>query len=426
MNRDIKIAKGFRLLLAFCLTVFLQTAALSQSDHQSQFLQKLGVLDSLDSKILNETREIYVQLPDSYSPDSKQKYPVVYILDGKVLLPAVNAVQSFYSGGFTPEMVLVGIVTDKNRTRDLTTSTITTKYGMPFQQENGKAANFRSFLEKELIPFVEKTYPVTSYRTLVGHSYGSLFAVATLMELPDLFANYLAIDPSLDWDDQKLLKQAQRTLADRNLDGKALYVSLSGQLHMQNSQITIDNVMQDTTDFTLFPRSNMEFSNLVKANSQNGLAYSWKFYPKDIHGTVSFPSLMDGLISLFKWYQMEHTDKLNSFDTSKEELSNIITYREQKLKDHFGYSEAPYPKELMTMMGYMNLDMQEIEKSKMYFELAIKHYPKSADAYSSIADYYEAQDNAPDAIKSLNKAYELSGDIQYKNRVENLKIKYKK
>ncbi len=421
----LKKLKGLNILMALSLLTLVQQVAIAQNNKQPQFLQQVGVLDSLHSKILNETREIYVQLPDSYTPDSKEKYPVVYILDGKVLLPAVNAVQSFYSGGFTPEMVLVGISNDKNRVRDLTTTTITTKYGMPFNEESGGAAHFRAFIEKELIPYVESNYPVTNYRTLIGHSYGGLFTVGTLMEQPDLFMNYLAIDPSLDWDDQKLVKQAQKTLATQNFEGKALFVSLSGQLHMQNSKITIDNVMQDTTDYTLFPRSNMEFSNLVKENSKNGLDYSWKFYPQDIHGTVSFPSLMDGLISLFDWYQMENTDKINSFDTSKDELMRIITYRENKLATHFGYSQSPYPEELLVMSGYMNMDMQQVEKAKMYFDLAVKHFPESADTYSSIADYYESQGDMDNAIKSLNKAYDLSGDHQYKDRAESLNIKKK-
>ncbi len=340
-----------------------------------------------------------------------------------MFLPTVNEVQNYYSGGFTPEMVLVGISNEKNRLRDLTTSSITTKYGMPFNEKNGEADNFLKFIETELIPFIENKYPVTGYRTLIGHSYGGLFTIYTLIHQPELFDNYLAIDPSLDWDDQRLLKEAKETIATRDYENKALFMSLSGQLHMQNSQITIDNVMQDTTDYTLFSRSNIAFSNLVKQNAQNGLSFEWKFYPEDIHGTVPFPSIMDGLISLFEWYQMEYTDKINSFDTSKEELLSIITNREQKLKRHFGYSEPPYPEELLNMSGYMNLEMQQPEKAKMYFELAIEYYPESANAYDSMADYYEAQNDIPNALRLVQKASELSEDAYYKDRIQSLKQK---
>ena len=358
-----------------------------------------------------------MQLPDNYSPTSNQKYPVVFILDGEVFLPTVHNFQSFYSGGFTPEMVLIGISNNKNRMRDLTTSKITEMYGMPFEQENGGAVNFSKFLETELIPYIENKYSVTNFRTLIGHSYGGLFTVYTLINHSYLFSNYIAIDPSLDWDNQKLLKEAEEVFKNQNYNNKSLFISLGGQLHMQNSEITIDNVMQDSTAYTLFARSNITFSNIAKQNTDNGLFFDWKFYPKDIHGTVPFPSIMDGLISLFEWYQMENTDKINSFDTPKEELFSIIKYREKKLKGHFGYSEPPYPEELLNMSAYMNMDMQQAEKAKMYFELAIEYYPESANAYDSMADYYERNGDNDNALKFVTKAFEISGDDSYKARI---------
>jgi hypothetical protein len=320
-----------------------------------------------------------------------------------------------------PEMVLVGVSNSKNRTRDLTTSVIRTKYGMPFNEENGEAINFSKFMENELIPFIESNYPVTAFRTLIGHSYAGLFTVFTLMNYPYLFDNYLAIDPSLDWDDQKVINESKAILTNQNFSSKSLFMSLSGQLHMQNPEITIDNVMKDTSDFTIFARSNIEFSDLVKQNSKNGLTYEWKFYSKDLHGTVSFPSIMDGMISLFDWYQMENTYKINSFETPKEELFSIVKYREKKLKNHFGYQVAPYPEDLLTMLGYMNLEMQQPEKAKMYFEFAIEYYPESANAHDSMADYYLAQKDNVNALKFVKKAYDLSGSDYHKKRIEGLK-----
>ncbi|RZT95786.1 hypothetical protein EV201_0411 [Ancylomarina subtilis] len=414
--------------LKIALTTGLMILSLNCINAQvnQRFLQKVGVVDSLYSQILNESRNIYVQLPASYTPEKNQKYPVVFILDGEVFLPTVSDVQNYYSGGFTPEMVLVGISNKKNRIRDLTTSTITTKYGMPFNEKNGEADHFSQFIEKELIPFIENKYPVTNFRTLIGHSYGGLFTIHMLINHPTLFANYIAIDPSLDWDDQKLLKKAQGLLVGQKYKNKSLFMSLSGQLHMQNSKITLDNVMQDTTDFSLFARSNIAFSNLIRQNAKkNGLVFDWKFYPGDIHGTIPFPSIMDGLLSLFKWYQMENTDKINSFDTPKDELLAIIRYREQKLKEHFTYSEPPYPEELLNMSGYMNMDMQQFEKAKMYLELAIEYYPESANAFDSMADYYEAKGDLNNAIKYVSKALELSGNDFYKKKIEGLKMKKK-
>jgi len=409
-------------ILFLFLTLLFQVTLKAQTSNDN-VLHKVGTTDSLYSVILGEQRNIFVQFPAEYSENGNKKYPVVFILDGDVLLPTVENVQSFYSGGFTPEMVLIGISNDKNRTRDLTTSIITEKYGMPFHVESGGADEFGRFIEEELIPYVEKKYPVTNFRTLIGHSYGGLFTIYTLIHSPALFSNYIAIDPSLDWDNQKLLREAQEKFPGQNYEGKSLFMALSGQLNKQDPNMTIDNVMKDTTLLTLFPRSNITFSNLVKQNNKNGLAFEWKFYPRDLHGTIPYPSIMDGMIFNFEWYQMENTDKFNSPLTPKEELFKIINYRAGKLETYFGYMAPPYPEDVLNVLGDMSIDMAQLEKAKMFFEFAIKFYPDSGDGYHSMANYYEKNNDYNNAIKYLSKALELSGNDSYRSRIEELKKK---
>ena len=393
-----------RIILSIGFCVLINFSGRSQINENKKYLEKIGILDSIYSETLEEYRRIYIQFPDDYTTQNNKKYPVVFILDGEILLSTVKNVQSFYSGGFTPEMIIVAISNENYRTRDLTTSRITEKYGMPFKEENGEAYIFSDFLEKELIPFIENKYPVSNFRTLIGHSYGGLFTINTLVNHPQLFSNYLAIDPSLDWDDQQLLKDSKDKLANRNYNGKRLFMSLNGQLDMQNSNVTIENVMKDTTAFTLFARSNIAFSKTVKINYKNGLDFHWKFYPRDIHGTIAFPSIMDSLIFLFDWYQMENTYKFNSPETSKEELFSIVNYRAEKLENHFGYKVPPYPEELLNALGYMSLDMEQQEKSKMFFEFAIEFYPNSPNSYDSMSEYYKRIGDDDMAIKFASKA----------------------
>ena len=391
-----------------------------KSQAQSDYLVHFGQKDTIYSEVLSETREFYVVLPDSYVEGSDAHYPVVYLLDGDVMLNALNTVHSFYSGGFMPDMILIGISNAENRTRDLTTSELSERRGQPFDQENGAADNFTSFIASELIPFVEKNYPVTNYRTLIGHSYGGLFTVNMLLKHTELFENYLAIDPSMDWDEQKLLKESKEILSQNSFAGKSLFVSLGGQLHMADTDITIDNVMKDTTEFTLFARSIIEMSEIMKANKENELNFQWKFYPNDLHGTIPLPSIMDGLIDIFSWYQMEDINKFNDPETPKEVLYDIIKRREVKLKKHFGYAVAPYPSFLFNMIGYRSMDMGNFEKAFMYFQLNTEYFPNDANVYDSLADYYESQNDKENAIKNVAKAYELSGSDYHKKRLDEL------
>lgn len=409
-----------RLIISGLILLFVQ---LIYAQENRQYLYQGGLVDSLYSSVLNETREIYIQLPSGYQPDAPRTYPVVFLLDGDVLLPALTTVHAFYSGGFIPEMVLIGISNSTNRTRDLTPSRVTSRRGMSFNDDSGGADNFMEFIEDELIPFVESKYPVTTYRTLIGHSYGGLFVINALLSHKSVFANYLAIDPSLDWDGQKMLVQAQRELKSADYSGKSLFMSLSGQLHMQDPTVTIDNVMRDSSEYTLFARSNIAFSDLIDAHKQNGMNLEWRFYPGDLHGTIPLPSIMDGLISLFTWFQMEHTDKFNSPETPAHILREIVKYRADKLQSHFNYRDAPYPEDLFNMLGYMNMDMGHRDKAKMFFEMAIEYYPDSANAYDSMADYYERQKDFVNALKYVSKAYDLSGEDYFKERMEGLKEK---
>ena len=149
--------KRLKIILTWGFIILIQQFGNAQANQNQRFLQKVGVIDSLYSQILNESRKIYIELPAGYNPEKNQKkYPVAFILDGEIFLPTVSEVLKYYSGGFIPEMVLVGISNEKNRIRDLTTSTIKTQYGMPYNESNGKAEIFSEFIEKELIPFVEK------------------------------------------------------------------------------------------------------------------------------------------------------------------------------------------------------------------------------------------------------------------------------
>jgi len=408
------------------IAILISWAGIYQSEAQSKskpdYLVEIGIPDSLYSKTLDEQRNIWVHLPENYKEDGSRKYPVVYVLDGGVQLNSLATVYNNYWGNYLPDMILVGISNQTSRTRDLTTSKVATRYGAAYNNENGGAENFTQFIEKELIPYVDGKYATTPFRTLIGHSFGGLFTINALINHPHLFENYIAIDPSLDWDNQKVLKQAKLKFQTENYEGKSLFVSLSSeQLHMQNAEISMKNVMQDTSEFTLFARSIIDFSNI--AEKQNGLSFAWKNYPNDLHGTVPLPSMRDGLLFLFDWYQLESGQTFSNPKTPLAELLVLVKKREEKLTRHFGYLTPPADEELFNMGGYMYMQFGQLKKSHAFFNMAIKYYPKSANAHDSMAEYYSAQGDMENAIKELGIAYEISGLDLYKQKIEKLKSK---
>ncbi|MBG7631359.1 MAG: alpha/beta hydrolase, partial [Bacteroidetes bacterium] len=329
-----------------------------------------------------------------------------------------------YLGHYLPDMILIGISNNTNRTRDLTTSQIKMRRGAEMDQDTGGADNFTQFIEKELIPFIDSKYRTAPYRTLIGHSYAGLFTINMLINHTHLFNNYIAIDPSLDWDNQKLLLEAKEKLQTENFKGKSLFVSLAAeQLHMWDEKVTINNIMEDTSEFSLFGRSIVEFSNFAAAQKQNGLNFSWKVYPEDLHGTVPLPSMMDGMVFLFNWFQFQHPPKYNNPETTVDELEKLLNEQEKIYTENFGYAFPPMIEELFTGYGYMNMQMGDNKKAKLFFEMGVKYYPKSANSFDSLAEYYESVEDYSNALKNIKIAFELSGSDTHKKRMEAIQVK---
>ena len=376
-------------------------------------------IDTLFSKTLDEYREFWVKLPENYDFNNNQEYPVVYLLDGISLQNSLETVYDNYWGHYLPHMILVGISNRTNRTRDLTTSKVNMRRGSSFKKESGGAENFTEFMENELIPYIDSKYKFLGHRTLIGHSYAGLFTINMLINHKHIFQNYIAIDPSLDWDNQKLLKEAKEKLTSESYKGKSLFVSLAAeQLHIWDEEVTMENIMNDSSEFTLFARSIIEFSNYTKSQKKNGLNFSWKVYNEDLHGTVPLPSIRDGLIFLFEWYQFKSPQKYNNPATPIEELVSLLKKQEQIYSQNFGVPTAPMISELLSGYGYMNMQMEQYEKAFMFFQMNIKYNPKNPTAYEAMADFYEFQKDKENTLKYLNKAFNLSGENYYKLKIE--------
>lgn len=163
----------------------------------------IGERLEIRSNILNETRPFIVSMP----PDANRS-PALYLLDGDWHFHHTSGIVSFLAdSGRIPEMLVVAIP-NTNRTRDLTPLTENTN-DMRWPPGGGGADRFLLFLSDELIPHLEENYRAGPYRVLVGHSFGGLFAIHALTTRPEVFDAYIAIDPSLHWNDQATVAQAE-------------------------------------------------------------------------------------------------------------------------------------------------------------------------------------------------------------------------
>jgi len=169
----------------------------------------VGEVTHIRSNVLNEERTLLISKPAGYE-DGADRFPVLYLLDGETHFRYTSGIVEFLAANDRiPKMLAVAIASGSfaQRARDLTPPS-SAEIDNRFRPSNGGADAFLSFLAGELVPFVEKTYRTRPYRVLVGHSFGGLFAIHALAANRKFFNAYVAIDPSLSWNDGAVVAEA--------------------------------------------------------------------------------------------------------------------------------------------------------------------------------------------------------------------------
>ena len=172
-----------------------------------------GTTLQVPSRILGETRPVDVSLPAGYDEQADRRYPLLIVLDGESQHQVAAAMTRFFATvGQLPGMVVVG-VRNTDRTRDLSPAPVG-----DFQPPRGLgdtfggADRFLDFLERELIPDLERAYRIVPVRVLVGHSIGGTFVLHALASRPGLFTGALVMDPASWWNNQHELVRAREAL----------------------------------------------------------------------------------------------------------------------------------------------------------------------------------------------------------------------
>lgn len=379
------------------LSVLLCAAALpfaAQAQASSAGAITIGRRDSVVSKVLSETRRVLVYTPPSYNDTTylPRRYPVLYLLDGDAHFHSVTGLLQILGTGvngtfIVPELIVVAIP-NTDRTRDLTpTHTMSGFDGKetPAFKTSGGGPNFLRFMETELIPQIESTYRTMPYRVFVGHSFGGITTLNALYTKPQLFNAYVAIDPSLWWDDRTLLKQAKSHFDHPGLAGRALYV---GQANTINADDSTSNPHFDSI---------IQFNAILEAHNNSGLRYAYKYYPSDDHGSVPMIAEYDALRFIFSAYRGNLFASL--------ERPAYLTEHFQKISESLGARFDP-PESMVDLLG--NIEMsRDTTKAIALFTLNTELYSASPKAWKSLADARLAAGDTTRAIAALQKVVSL-------------------
>ena len=186
---------------------------------------------TLESSALKETRRINVYTPPGYDdPAQAAQYPVLYMPDGgeQEDFPHVAAtLDAAIRAGEVRPFILVGLENTERR-RDMTGPTEVDGDRKIAPRVGGSAA-FRAFLRDELMPEVRRRYRVTEETAIIGESLAGLFIMETFFLQPELFNTFIALSPSLWWNNDELVRKAGERLQARPDLRATLYVASANE-----------------------------------------------------------------------------------------------------------------------------------------------------------------------------------------------------
>ena len=236
--------------------------------------------------------QLYVHVPPACR-EPQAKCPAVYMLDAEYSFAlAATIVTHLADRQRIRPIVSVAIgYQDKskyryNRTRDYTPFPDSTPNNDPSRFVSGEGPAFRRVFAREIFPFVEASYPVlASNRTLIGHSYGGLFAVSTMIEEPDLFDNYLIVSPSLWYGEGRMMEQLRLASPDRKMPMR-VYLAV-GDWEQQPQ--TMHPMVGDARTL----------GEVLDRWGQQQVEYELAVLPEESHASVFPAALSNGLRKLF-------------------------------------------------------------------------------------------------------------------------------
>lgn len=332
---------------------------------------------AINSTELGEKRDLIIYLPAGYKT-SEARYPVLYLTDGDTQGPhTAGTVDYLAKFEQIPQMIVVGIVNPtKTRVRDLTITPVNKRN--PNQTEN--ADRFLDFVEKEVLPFVKQQYRTLDYQILSGTSHGGQFAINAMVKRPNLFQGIIAISPSLYWDDRQLLKLAEQSFKNKQLQGH-MYVSIA------NEESTMTEAYH-------------EFIDLVVKSPSDGLVAKFQTFSDETHNTTVLQGQYAGLKSLFSdWPIQEGKPKTLADLQLKFANRSALLNTDMKVPEDKANGYAQW-------LQYLNRQDDALDLLKWNRE----NYPQSFSAHSALIRAYlkfnmvkKAKSALEIALKSVDK-----------------------
>jgi predicted alpha/beta superfamily hydrolase len=173
---------------------------------------------ALQSRFLDEARDIIVYLPPQYNASTEARFPVLYLHDGQNLFDPATAfagndwglddlAEDLISKGKIEPVIIVGIYnTGVNRMAEYT-------HVKDRRGRGGRAKFYAKLIVNDLKPFIDNEYRTLSdppNTGLGGSSLGGLVTLYLGLRHSNIFGKLIVMSPSVWWANRAILREVGR------------------------------------------------------------------------------------------------------------------------------------------------------------------------------------------------------------------------
>ncbi|MDX1278037.1 alpha/beta hydrolase [Oceanihabitans sediminis] len=341
------------------------------------FLYAQAQFETFESKKLNDTREIQIQLPRGYEFNTDKNYPLIVVFDADYMFKLVAGNVDYLSyWEDMPEAIVVG-VNQYNKRRD------DTRYSQQNSLPIEEGANFFEFVGMELIPYIEKHYRIEDFKVAVGHGETANYINYFMLKPAPLFQAYISISPDLAPD---MLNYIPERL--QKFNSKLFY-------YLATSNNDVKSIKERT----------QALDASIAAIENKNVLYNFKTFEEPSHYALPAHVVPKALESIFLVFQpisrKEYRETILKLEGSP------VTYlldKYQSIEDLFGIKKQILVNDFNAIAAAIN----KTEQFAYYEDLskvARKQYPETLLGNYYLARFYEETNAPKKAMKAYHAAY---------------------
>lgn len=353
---------------------------------------------SLESDILETTRNIKIYLPQGYESDSIKNYPLTIVFDEEYMFDAyVGTSKLFVKRDKAPKQIVVGISMEETKQEDIS-----------FNRSNGtltaKANYFYEFIRDEVIFHMESNYRTSPYISLVGQGYSANMVSHFLKEDTAFINSFICINPSFsdfvigELQTYNLPKFAKE-------DNTFYFYTNNSNSFSKNKEEKISKVQQALSELEI---KNFNVINDV-INTDSAISATHEAIPR----------------AMTKMFEVYSAISREEYDENIKDLSpkDAIFYLENKyleIEFLFGTNLGIREKDIYAIENII-IEKENGDKLRDFGKMILKLFPTSPLGEYYIGRYYESRQMTKQAIKYYKIGYgkmdpaDPNSDAYYEN-----------